>query len=408
MLILTLGTVIRAMTLFMTFPYFSLYVLDLGGDNVVLGMVNALRPLAAMFMFPIAGSLVDNYGKKKILVITEYLTSALFIVYMLAPEWRVLALANFISGLMVFRFPASSALLAESMPPGMRGRGFAFLILIPGLIGIFTPYLGGYLLTYLGIQLGMRVLYGASVVGIAVVATLDWKYLIETGEPVDNPKPLGELIRGSYRETLVTLKSMTRSLRWLASVIMILLFFNSVSGAYWVLYAKDVIGLTTIEWGILLTISTVIYTGLSYPAGALYDKYDKTKILALAMLLSVAPILYFPSVTGFTGALLVMGTVSIANGFLMSGAGALMADLTPQVGRGKMMAALGRGMLFVNTRSGGGGGPGMGFLLTFPSVLGLMAGGYVYNYSRALPWYLLGAAELLAAAMMWFLIKPKD
>lgn len=59
---------------------------------------------------------------------------------MLAPDWRFLALANFIGGLKVFRFPASSALLADSMPPALRGRGFAFIMAVPGLMANLVPH----------------------------------------------------------------------------------------------------------------------------------------------------------------------------------------------------------------------------------------------------------------------------
>ena len=138
-LVLTLGTVIRQLSLFMTFPFFSLYVVALGGSIVDIGLVNALRPLAAMFIYPVAGALADNYGRVKILVATGLLNAALYSVYMLAPDWRFLAAANFLNGLLVFSFPASSALLADSLDPGLRGRGFAAITGIPGLVGILSP-----------------------------------------------------------------------------------------------------------------------------------------------------------------------------------------------------------------------------------------------------------------------------
>ena len=53
-LIIMLSNVIRQLTLFVTFPFFSLYIRALGGSNRVIGLVNALRPLSYMFLYPLA------------------------------------------------------------------------------------------------------------------------------------------------------------------------------------------------------------------------------------------------------------------------------------------------------------------------------------------------------------------
>ncbi|NIP36209.1 MAG: MFS transporter, partial [Thermoplasmata archaeon] len=114
------------------------------------------------------------------LVVTGVLNAAIIAIYLLAPDWRYLAAANFLNGLLVFRFPASSALLADSMDPGLRGRGFAAVSAIPGFIGIFTPFIGGYLMTVFDIELGMRMLYAVSVVGTLLTALLNWRFLEDT------------------------------------------------------------------------------------------------------------------------------------------------------------------------------------------------------------------------------------
>ena len=63
------------------------------------------------------------------------------------------------------------------------------------------------------------------------------------------------------------------------------------------------------------------------------------------------------------------------------------------------MSALGQGMLFINTRGGGGGGPGMGALLTIPSIIGSIFGGFVYGYNPNLLWLSFGVALVLSAVI---------
>ena len=72
------------------------------------------------------------------------------------------------------------------------------------------------------------------------------------------------------------------------------------------------------------------------------------------------------------------------------------------------MAAIGHGMLSINVRGGGGGGPGMGAVLTIPAILGSLLGGFIYQASPRLPWFLMGAAMLVSAATCEFFMKPSE
>jgi len=406
-LILTVGTIIRQLSLFITFPYFSLYVRALGGSNVVIGLVNALRPLAAMFIYPIAGTLADNYGRVKILVLTGFLNAALFAVYMLAPDWRFLAAGSLINGLLVFRFPASSALLADSLDPGLRGRGFAAVTAIPGFVGILSPFIGGYLIEVLGLTHAMRILYGVTLVALMLITVINMKFLEETlPRPHSARSDLPMMVRGAYRKTWETLSWLPRELRFYAVMLVIALFFNSLTAPYWVVYARDVLGIREFDWGSILTLTMVIQVVLAIPAGSLIDRHDKRRIAALALALSALPALAFPFCGGFTGILMVFVPIGVANAFLIPAAGALMVDMVPGERRGMVMATLGRGMLLTNIRGSVGGGPGMGFVLTFPVVIGSFLGGYIYDTSPTSPWLFLGAALAVNAVLAAFFLKP--
>jgi len=125
LLIFTFGDIMRQLSMFITFPYFSLYIQALGGSTVDIGLVNGLRPLAAMFVYPVAGYLADRHSRVKIIAASNYATAALFLIFALAPDWRFLALGNFLMGLMVFVFPAMNSLMVDSIPPGRRGIGYS-------------------------------------------------------------------------------------------------------------------------------------------------------------------------------------------------------------------------------------------------------------------------------------------
>lgn len=402
-MILTVNIVLLSFTMFVTFPYFSLYVRELGGSNIVIGLIGALTPLAAMFMFPIAGNLVDSVGRVKILVVSSILDSLIFAVFFLAPDWRYIALASFFNGLQIFTFPASSALMADSMPSSIRGRGYAFFTAIPGFFGVLSPLIGGYLITVLGTIEAMRMLYGATVLVHLINAFINWRFLKETlhSKRVDS---IWHLCKNSYKHVIGTISSLSRELRYYAVVLMIGFLTNSIAASFWIVHAKDVIGLTELQWGTILMIATLIQMILTFPAGILIDKYDKKKIIAAALVTSSIPALLFPHVQGFLKTLSIFIPISMSNAFLVPAANTLMADLTPAENRGRIMASLGRGLIMINT-GGGMGGPGTGFLLTFPSIIGSLLGGYIYNAYPLIPWTLLCIGSLLSAIIITYFVK---
>ena len=406
LLILTLGTVIRQLSLFVTFPFFSLYVRTLGGSMVDIGIVNAFRPLAAMFIYPIAGALTDKYSRVKVLVAANLLSVALYLIYMLASDWRYLAVANFVNGLLVFRFPASSALLADSMDPRLRGRGFAAITVIPGFVGILSPFIGGYLMEVFEVELGMRILYGVTVIGMLMITFLNWRYLDETlVTSSESTTDIVGIIRGSYRDIWETFKWMPRELRFYAVMCVLTMVLNSFVGPYWIIYSKDIHGVSEFGWGTILTVTNLVQMLLTIPAGTLIDMHDKRKIAALALALSSIPTLAFPYVRGYYSILAVLTVISVANAFLMPVAGAIMADMVPSERRGMAMAAIGRGMLVTDLRGGGGGGPSMGFVMTIPVIIGSLLGGYIFQMNPVTPWIIQGCALVLNAIIATFLLK---
>jgi MFS family permease len=180
LLIFTLGDAVRHLSMFITFPYFSLYIQALGGSMIDIGVVNSLRPLAALFMYPIAGYLADRYSRVKIIAVSGYINAALYLIFALSPDWRFLALGNFLQGFMVFQFPAMNALMADSLPSKKRGIGYSLWIAIPSGVGILSPYIGAYLITLLGVDQAMRLLYWWTVATTTGIATMNLKFLKET------------------------------------------------------------------------------------------------------------------------------------------------------------------------------------------------------------------------------------
>lgn len=323
-----------------------------------------------------------------------------------------MAAGSFFMGLIIFHFPAGSAITADSLPPEQRGVGFATMMAIPGVVGIFAPYVGALIITQNGINLGIRYLYTIVMIGGLTVAIIQLKFLKETLKKPESKirlRNLTPLIRESYVGVWETLKWMPKSLKALAFIMAISLFFNLMAAPFWVVYVVDIIKLTELEWGLALLLVSGVTVGLSIPAGIMVDRFGKRRSIIAALALSIFPVSLFVYCKTFLQALIVLLVIAVANSFLMPACSTLLADIVPREKRGRVMAVLGQGTLMIMQEGGGGGGgPGIGFLLTIPMMLGSLVSGYVYSFNPAYPWFLLSSALVLCLILTIIIVKEPD
>ena len=182
-LVLTISGALGMFTRSMVFPYAPLFILSLGGQPAEIGYVYALSPLGGLLIFPIAGYLADQTSRAKLIAYTDFFTSIVILLNVFAQSWHWIATARLIQGFAVLKQPASSAILADSLPPENRGRGMATMMSLSGILAIFAPYIAGVLLDYYGIDIGMRILYASMAAAYAIGAIINLLFIKETTQP---------------------------------------------------------------------------------------------------------------------------------------------------------------------------------------------------------------------------------
>jgi MFS family permease len=399
-----LGNFARAMV----FPYVSLYILALGGDATQIGLVNSLRPLAGLVVFPIAGYVADHAGRIRLIVVANFVSVVIVAMYFLAPTWEVVAVGASLQGLAVLMFPARSALIADSLSPEDRGRGIAAMNTIMSVLAIFAPYIAGVVVDRYGANTGVRMLYGAMLALYLASAFIHLRFLEETAPHVSGRLDITRLpraLRDAYGGLPGTLAQLPRSLRALAGVIVLSFMSNAVASPFWVVYAVEQIGLSSSEWGLILLIETALKIVLFMPAGTLVDRWGRTASMLAALLLALVSIPSFVFATSFSSALLIRAAVAVAFTITIPACSALMADLVPRKMRGRVMAALGQGGIMIGAAGGGTGGPAVGFVVTIPLMLSSLAGGYLYALDPAYPWYFVLMATALSILLTALFIR---
>jgi MFS family permease len=405
-------TITRALGMFcrgMVFPYASLYILSLGGAPAQIGWINSLSPLAGLIMFPLGGYLADRAGRVRLIALAGYLSALIGALYVFAQGWQAIALARFLHGFMVFQFPPTSAIIADSLAPHNRGRGMATMSTIASAVAIAAPFLAGALLDEEGVTLGMRVLYGVMVLYNLLQATVHLRFLKETTDEVSVQRDsigLLALFKRAYGDIPSTLRQLPRTLRALAGVLVLGFVANGIAGSFWVVYAQEQIGLSSSRWGLVLLIESSLRCLLYIPAGWAVDHWGRTRCIVGALALGTIAVPSFVFAHTFAQVLLVRVAMAVVAPFFTTASSALMADVVPRDMRGRVMAALGRGTVFIGAASGGTGGPGVGFVITIPLMLASFSGGYLYAAGPRVPWYVVGVA--LAASLILVALFIRD
>ncbi len=409
-LVLTMSGSLGMFSRAMVFPYVPLYILALGGEPEQIGIVYALGPLGGLIAFPIAGYLADHMNRAWLIAAAGYFSAIAVLVNAVAPSWEWVAAAMLMRGFAVFHFPASSALIADSLSSGNRGRGMATMAGLTGGLALFAPFVAGVAIDAWGVDAGMRILYVVMGSAYAAGATINLIFIRETREPpaeAVSAANLGQTLRRSYTGIPALLRGFPRSLRAVSVVITLCFIANGVASPFWVVYAKTHIGLTASQWGLILLVEFGLRNLTTVPAGFLTDRFGRTRFLIAALLVSAATPLYLLA-GSFGLALAIRCIIAVAAAFFSPAMGALLADTVPSAIRGRVMAAIGRGSVSIGSASGGTGGPGTGFLTTLPLMAAALCGGFLYAWSPATPFLIVFGLTIVALlVLVAFVRDPK-
>jgi len=408
--ILTIRQVVGMFFRRMVLSYASLFVLAVGGNSSQIGIINSLRPLAGLLMFPIAGYLTDRRSRVKIIVIADILNVITMLFFVLAPSWEWIAVGSLLQGFMVVSFPPTSAILADSLEPRNRGIGIATMGTIANAVSMFSPYIAATVLLMYGDNVGMRVLY--SLLGLQFVfsATLAHRKLVDTHK-IDSSEPMPSvlvILKNTYGGIPDLLRDTSKSVVALGVVVLMGFVSNGISSPFWVVYATEIIGLTKIEWGIILLYESILKVVLTIPSGMVADKLGRTKSLTAAMVVSLVSLPALIFANGYFSVLLIRLGAATAGALFLPASTALMADYVPRQLRGKVMAAFGRGSVMIGATGGGTGGPGMGYLFVLPVMASSIVGGILYNMNPVYPWYAVAVATVVQLICVILFIRDPE
>jgi MFS family permease len=324
----------------------------------------------------------------------------------------LIALAGLLRGFAVLQFPASSAIIADSLSPENRGTGMATMSSISGSLAVVAPYAAGFIIAALGEETGIRLLYAVLMIVYLASAVINLRYLEDTAPHNPGQVRLADLpgtIKDAYNDIPDILGRLSRSLSVLAVILVLSFMCNAIAAPFWVVYASREIGLSSVQWGLILFVEMALRSLVYIPAGMVVDRFGRSRCIRISLFLSLVVIPLFVVSETFWHVLLIRLVVGMVNAFFIPACSALLADMVPRDLRGRVMAALGRGTVMIGASSGGTGGPGVGFLMTLPIMLSSLAGGYLYDWNSGYPWLFILAATFISLLLsVLFIRDPKE
>ena len=402
-LVLTVSRIVWSLSSSIVWPYQSLFIQDLGGSKPIIGLITALGNFTGMLFYPLGGYIADKSGRAKLVGYATLLFASSFLIYAFAPSWEWIAVAISVQQLVLFYMPALNAIMADSIPPGARGKILSLTISIPEAVRILAPFIGGWLIeTYTRVP-AMRIGYLLSFVTAMAVGIMRIKYLKETLPPQEFKWDIKEIFIESYKDIWKSSKWIFSNLKGYTVIAMVLIFVASLVQPFWVIYANEIVGLSEWQWGQMLLVAGLTKTLVSLFVGNYVDRIGPRKCMMIAFVLGFPGMLAFPYVTGFTSVTIVYMLLVLANAFVWISSGVYLANVIPRNIRGRIMAGLGQGIPLGIT----GGGYAQGFVLFIPNMLGSLVSGFIYELNPMYPWY-INAVTLIACLLLtvWMVKEP--
>jgi MFS family permease len=389
LLVLISSMIVWNFVLQMVSTYEPLYVFALGGTGAALGLLTASQTLFSTFLRVPGGYIADKRGRRKIIGVVTIISSLGYIFYVFAGDWTWLLMGGFLLSVIGLCEPAVEAIKADSVRPEERGRGYALLNTIPQIPAMLAPAVGGILIAdgASGINLsGMRTAYLLLFAGVAVAGLIRLLFLRDMYGPEEGGGRLGPGVFRDVYETIVSSPSSTKRLLLLSGFFM---FCFHMDVRVRPVFACDFRGLSTVEWGTVVSASLLISTIAVFVIGWLVDRYGRKRVFLPSVVLLALGSITFAVSDSFPMFLLSMVLEAVGLRGRIVAFQVLIADTVPISVRGRVMGAI-------------------NVLVSLGSSTAIMISGLLYDVNPVLPFYASALTFAMAALVAAkFLHEPE-
>lgn len=311
------------------FPFLALYLHNERGlPMTVVGSIFLVRSVCSGTTNIIGGMLSDRFGRRRLLLsvfgigIFGYSVMALLIGFT-APIWLIAIVYVAAEGIRGIIGPTLSAIVADLVPKERLAESYAVLRVGANVGFALGPAIGGYLITFLSYGW----LFSVSALVSLAVTVLIFFFLRESF--------VGSKERVDFRSTL----AVAGDRPFLVFIICGILLTLSIAhlGSTLSVFTVEGLGLSTAQYGLMLTTNGIMVVVCQYPATYLVSKLSKASGLILGSLFYVIGYASLGWVAGFNWALLSIIIITAGEVTYSPISSAVVAEAAPPDKRGRYM-----------------------------------------------------------------------
>ncbi|NLN27741.1 MAG: MFS transporter [Firmicutes bacterium] len=276
--LMSLGSLFLFTSFYLLLPTLPLFVKELGGHDTQVGLAVGIFTLVAVILRPIAGGLLDQYGRRPFLLIGLAFYGLSMYLYGMVQGVGTLLLVRLLHGASwAFVTTAAAAVIADIVPANRRGEGMGWYGLAMTVAMAAGPLLGTWTLdgyTFSGVFLLAVALTVAALLAVAGPRL-----------PFQRPEVRRKIALYDPAALPVSLAVVFLTFAYGAVTTFVPLFAVTIDvnpGLYFLVYALS------------LTLARPI-------AGKLSDRYGAASVIVPAALLSICALFVLSSATGLAG-----------------------------------------------------------------------------------------------------------
>ncbi|MEW5805974.1 MAG: MFS transporter [Acidobacteriota bacterium] len=301
----------------MILPILPMFITALGGGGIIIGLTSGAMESVSSILKVLCGYWSDRSGRRKVFVLSGYLTSAFFkLLLSVSTVWQQVFIFSGLERVgKGLRTSPRDAIIADSMPKE-RGKGFGIHRAFDSAGAILGSIVAFFLIWYSGLQFKMIILIAALLAFFSVIP------LWFVREPQEEKRNI------SLR---LSLKSLPAPLKLYLNIAGLFTFAN-FSYMFFLLKAR---GSFSDEWStsgpiLLYVLFNVFYTLFAIPFGMLSDKIGRRRSLIIGYLLFALTSIGFATFSSIGAFIFLFPLYGIANAAVDGNQRAFASDLAPK------------------------------------------------------------------------------
>ncbi len=214
----------------------------------LMGLVLSVNAIFSFFFGPILGKLSDKFGRKRLLLISQFGTFLGFLILAFSDSIWMLIVSRIVDGIFGGNFPIAKAIIGDEVPPKDRGIQMANIGVAFVLGALIGPGIGGVLFSLGGIFLP-----GLFASGLSVITMIVTIIILEETWPKSKRQIPHEIQAKIIIKIRKNKKAMFYLTLWGFHTASFMITMTSFS-----FFAKEIFGIGAFEIGILMTIAGVL------------------------------------------------------------------------------------------------------------------------------------------------------